>query len=94
MDIKGDCAMTRHDPKHAFTSRPRDVDTWIHTPRLAPPKNGLRAQHFTARLTVDVTPDLRGRIKVAAFRRGITVAEMLRDLLSRNFLPIPGAPHE
>src|SRR3546814_6126880 len=28
-----------------------------------------------ARLTVDVTPDLRGRIKVIAFQRGITVAE-------------------
>jgi hypothetical protein len=51
--------------------------------------NGLRAQHFTARLTIDVTPDLRGRIKVAAFRRGITVAEMLRDLLSREFPPNP-----
>jgi len=30
-------------------------------------------------------PDLRGRIKVAAFRRGITDAEMPHDLLSREF---------
>jgi len=81
--------MTRRDPKHVFTSRPRDADAWIRTPPLAPPMNGLRAQHFTARLTIDVTPDLRGRIKVAAFRRGITVAEMLRDLLSREFPPNP-----
>jgi hypothetical protein len=50
-------------------------------------KNGAKAHHFTARLTIDVTPDLRGRIKVAAFRRGITVAEMLRHLLSREFPP-------
>jgi hypothetical protein len=42
-----------------------------------------------ARLTIDVTPDLRGRIKVAAFRRGITVAAMLRNLLSREFPPQP-----
>ena len=40
---------------------------------------------WTARLTIDVTPGLRGRIKVAAFRRGVTVADMLRELLAREF---------
>jgi hypothetical protein len=81
--------MTSRGPKHAFTSRPRDADTWIRAGGLSPPKNGAKAHHFTARLTIDVTPDLRGRIKVAAFRRGITVAEMLRDLLSREFPRTP-----
>jgi hypothetical protein len=28
---------------------------------------------------------LRGRIKVTAFRRGVTVADMLRALLDREF---------
>jgi hypothetical protein len=28
---------------------------------------------------------LRGRIKIIAFRRGVTVADMLRDLLAREF---------
>ncbi len=40
---------------------------------------------WTARLTIDVTPALRGRIKVIAFERGTTVAEMLRELLEREF---------
>ena len=40
---------------------------------------------FTARLTIDVTPELRGRIKITAFQRGQTVADMLRDLLAREF---------
>lgn len=40
---------------------------------------------YTARLTIDVTPALRGRIKVEAFTRDITVAEMLRDLLEHEF---------
>ena len=40
---------------------------------------------YTARLTIDVTPALRARIKVAAFTRGITVAEMLRALLEHEF---------
>ena len=44
-----------------------------------------RADLYTARLTIDVTPALRGRIKVAAFRQGITVADMLRALLEREF---------
>ena len=37
-----------------------------------------------------VTPELRGRIKVAAFRRGVTVADMLRELLAREFPPCEG----
>lgn len=40
---------------------------------------------YSARLTVDVTSALRGRIKVAAFRRGVTAAAMLRALLEREF---------
>jgi hypothetical protein len=45
----------------------------------------MKSQVFTARLTIDVTPALRGRIKVIAFGRGITAAEMLRELLEREF---------
>ena len=40
---------------------------------------------YTARLTLDVTPALRARIKVSAFQQGITVAERLRALLEREF---------
>ena len=44
-----------------------------------------KAELYTARLTIDITPELRGRIKVIAFQQGITVAEMLRQLLEREF---------
>lgn len=44
-----------------------------------------KASIYTARLTIDVTPALRGRIKVIAFKRGITAAEMLRELLEREY---------
>jgi hypothetical protein len=40
---------------------------------------------YTARLTLDITPALRARIKVSAFTQGTTVAELLRDLLEREF---------
>ena len=46
---------------------------------------------FTARLTIDVAPALRGRIKIAAFQRGLTVADMLRALLEGEF-PADGEP--
>ncbi len=75
--------MTERTAKHAFASRPGDPDSWIRTGD-APSRSGAAAA-FTARLTIDITPELRGRIKVAAFRRGETVADMLRELLAREF---------
>ena len=40
---------------------------------------------YTARLTLDVTPALRARIKISAFTQGVTVAELLRGLLEQAF---------
>ncbi|WP_409411570.1 chromosome partitioning protein ParB [Comamonas sp.] len=40
---------------------------------------------YTARLTLDVTPALRARIKVSAFTQNTTVAELLRGLLESEF---------
>lgn len=83
--------MTERSTRRGFASRPGDAESWIKTPD-APPRGGENASAFTARLTIDITPALRGRIKVAAFRRGITVADMLRDLLAREFPVDPGEP--
>ena len=47
---------------------------------------------FPARLTIDVTQDLRGRIKIAAFTRGSTVANLLRQVLQREFGEAPDKP--
>ncbi|HBO0349228.1 hypothetical protein [Pseudomonas aeruginosa] len=44
-----------------------------------------KVERYTARLTLDITPALRTRIKLAAFSQGVTVAEMLRELLERQF---------
>lgn len=40
-----------------------------------------RSEIFTARLCVDVTPELRNRVKAAASAEGVTVATFLRKLL-------------
>jgi hypothetical protein len=75
--------MTERPAKRGFASRPGDPDTWVRMPE--PGNGGRTSDDFTARLTVDITPALRGRIKVAAFSRGLTVADMLRALLAREF---------
>jgi len=72
--------------KRGFAKRPSNPDDWVRTPSAD--RGASQTQNeFTARLTVDVTPELRGRIKIAAFRRGLTAADMLRTLLEREFPP-------
>ena len=82
--------MRDRNPRRGFVSRPSDPDNWVRAPDPTATQNGAKADLFTARLTIDVTPELRGRIKVAAFRRGITVAEMVHNLLAHEFPNNPG----
>ena len=81
--------MTERQPKRDFASRPGNPESWIRTPDRSADRGS--GDEFTARLTIDVTPALRGRIKVVAFRRGVTVAAMLRALLAREFPDYHGA---
>lgn len=80
--------MSERPIRRDFASRPADPEHWIKAADVATEQ--CPGVAFTARLTIDVTPELRGRIKVAAFRRDVTVAEMLRDLLAREFPPQSG----
>ena len=82
--------MSQRPTRNGFASRPADPDRWVRATDT-PSRDG-DAGSFTARLTIDVTPELRGRIKIAAFRRGVTVADMLRDLFAREFPPTQGDP--
>jgi hypothetical protein len=70
--------------KRAFAARPSDADMWVRTPKDLSSRES-EASLFTARLTIDVTLEQRGRIKVTAFQRGQTVADMLLELLAREF---------
>lgn len=57
----------------------------VPTRRRLRPTRSHKRLIYTARLGVDVTPQMRARIKVSAFKRGMTVAELLRELLDREF---------
>jgi len=68
------------------------ADSWVHGGNGdAGPVPPAKAEVYTARLTLDVTPAMRGRLKVIAFQRGVTVAEMLRAVLEREFPENGGA---
>ena len=82
--------MSDRPNRRAFAARPGDPEQWIRSGDADPPD--AKPSGFTARLTVDITPELRGRIKIAAFQRGVTVADMLRDLLAREFPNDEGDP--
>lgn len=43
-----------------------------------------KVKRYSTRLTLDVTPALRTRIKLAAFDRGVTTAEMQREVLKQQ----------
>lgn len=81
--------MTARSDKRGFAARPANPDGWIRAGDTRPARDGATATH-SARLTIDITPELRGRIKMAAIRRGVPVADMLRELLAREFPNIGG----
>ncbi len=76
--------MSERPTRRGFASRPVDPEGWIKAGDMVPGGRDA-AVTYSARLTIDITPELRGRIKIAAFQRGVTVADMLRELLSREF---------
>ena len=72
---------------------PREADRWVRqgdnhgsSERIA------KSDLYTARLTLDITPDLRRRIKLRAFASEKTAAELLREILEREFEKSEGSP--
>lgn len=83
--------MTERSSKLSFAARPGDPDAWVRRPEPSALARNA-GELFTARLTIDITPALRGRIRITAFQRGQTVAEMLRELLACEFPDTDGGP--
>ncbi len=80
--------MSGERARRGFVSRPTTPEAWAKVPDA----RAAADNPYTARLTIDVTPILRGRIKVTAFQRGQTVADMLRALLEREYPDDFGSP--
>ena len=63
----------------------RDPERWLRTGGDAVPTDAAARGLHPVRLTIEVTQELRGQIKIAAFKRGCTVAKLLRQVLHREF---------
>jgi ParG len=61
--------------------KPASPDEWVH----GGPEQGTPSAPRMKRLTIDVTPDLHTRLKVECSRRGLKIADVVRDLLEREF---------
>ena len=81
--------MSGRTSERGVATRPCDPDSWIRAPDLPP--THTPQEDYSARLTIDLTPTLRGQIEVTAFGQGVTVAEMLRTLLEREYPDESGA---
>lgn len=80
--------MSGDTPRRGFAARPGNAESWIRTPEGPAGSSLSRAaapSAYTARITLDVTPATRTRLKLAALQRGTSVAEMLRALIDREF---------
>jgi LmbE family N-acetylglucosaminyl deacetylase len=81
--------MTARPSTRRFTVRPGDPDAWVRAPEPSDARPSAR-DPFTAKLTIDVTPEMRVRVRMTAFLRSQTVAGVLRDLLTREFSATDG----
>ena len=72
--------VTACDRRSAFAQRPGDSEARRRRIEDRAVERAAKTQRFIARLPIDVTPELRGRIKVMAFQRGQMVTEMPPDL--------------
>lgn len=73
---------TEADTVAGFAIRPGAAERWIRRPA---PNASAAAAPFNARLTIDVTPAMRQRLKLAAVTRGTTVADLMRALIDAHF---------
>jgi hypothetical protein len=69
---------------------PREADQWVRRGDSHRGAEGIaKGDLYTARLTLDITPELRRSIKLAAIAGSKTVADLLREVLEREFANSP-----
>ncbi len=71
-------------PPRRFVARPRGVEAWVSAGEGERTTSPSRSAN-TARLTIDGTPELRKRLKLAALQRGLTLADLVRAMLAEAF---------
>jgi len=70
-----------------MTVKPQDLPAyaWVHAAEKARVGGRFKSELYRARLTIDITPELRKRLKIAAISNRLTVAAMVREVLEEVF---------
>jgi hypothetical protein len=63
----------------------RLAESWVSQGTASAADAIPKSQIYEARLTLDITSALRRKIKLAALVRGVTSADLLREVLEREF---------
>lgn len=72
---------------------PEEADRWVKQgDNHASSERIAKSDLYTARLTLDITPELRKRIKLRALTSNRTAAEIVREVLEREFEKPQGSP--
>jgi hypothetical protein len=67
--------------------KPATPDEWVRNAPASEQPSAPATQQATKRFTIDVPLDLHSRIKVECAGRGLKMADVLRELLKREFPP-------
>lgn len=70
------------------TRKPATPDEWVQSASALPEQNSSAAPgpiEPMKRFTIDVPLQLHSRIKIECARRGLKMADVLRDLFEREF---------
>jgi ParG len=65
-------------------SRPASADAWVQASGARNPEPAAPPEPMK-RFTIDVPVGLHCRVKIACAKRGLKMADVLRDLLEREF---------
>jgi hypothetical protein len=65
--------------------KPVTADDWVQSTGRAPEQTPAASATPMKRLTIDVSVDLHTRLKLECTRRGLKIADVVRDLLEREF---------
>ena len=66
-------------------SKPKTPDDWVNAGKESSPPEPAESQEKIKRLTLDLPLSLHAAIKNAANNKGVTMVNMIRELLEREY---------
>lgn len=71
--------------KPSDQTNPNQVDMWVADRKSAQNNKQEQSEEANKRLTIDIPSSLHRSIKLKSVMEGVTMAEMIRDILAQHF---------